>query len=271
MTPPGSTQTRILTYVFYLGVVTTILIYSAYLWAEEGTLYKLIICYALSVVSFIGVQGSDPGYIQSAESPASDGVASIDPLINISNTDSLAVVTEEGQATNTRTSSIDSMTEDNDEEDYCDLCKVYVPIRTHHCKLCNRCVATYDHHCLVINTCIGERNHCRFYWFVAIHTVSLLYCLVSTNSPSSIVALILEIILFTFAISLCTLFGYQSFLVLTGVTSKECGRGPHGIRYLEGTQEFDLPYASPRNFFSFCFRRDECFSKLFCRPWVPHR
>ncbi|CAM9244784.1 unnamed protein product, partial [Ectocarpus fasciculatus] len=48
-----------------------------------------------------------------------------------------------------------------------------VPLRSHHCRECGRCVATFDHHCKVIGTCIGERNHCRFWWFLLAQTVSL--------------------------------------------------------------------------------------------------
>jgi len=34
-------------------------------------------------------------------------------------------------------------------------------------------VAGFDHHCHCIGTCIGERNHCRFYWFVFFQTIAL--------------------------------------------------------------------------------------------------
>lgn len=40
------------------------------------------------------------------------------------------------------------------------------PVRAHHCRVCGLCVARFDHHCGCIGVCIGERNHCRFWWFI---------------------------------------------------------------------------------------------------------
>ena len=54
---------------------------------------------------------------------------------------------------------------------FCPTCGFEPPLRSHHCSFCNKCVGTFDHHCLIIGTCVGERNHCRFWWFILIHTV----------------------------------------------------------------------------------------------------
>ena len=40
------------------------------------------------------------------------------------------------------------------------------PVRAHHCRVCGLCVSRFDHHCGCLGVCIGERNHCRFWWFI---------------------------------------------------------------------------------------------------------
>jgi hypothetical protein len=47
------------------------------------------------------------------------------------------------------------------------------PLRSKHCRFCDRCVPKYDHHCMLIGTCIGEKNHCRFWWYLLCETVAI--------------------------------------------------------------------------------------------------
>ncbi|ETV81890.1 hypothetical protein, variant 3 [Aphanomyces astaci] len=61
--------------------------------------------------------------------------------------------------------------------DFCTVCQLQPPLRAYHCGFCNRCVATFDHHCFFIGSCVGERNHCRFWWFLALTTVEVYACL----------------------------------------------------------------------------------------------
>lgn len=58
------------------------------------------------------------------------------------------------------------------------------PLRSHYCRVCERRVATYDHHCFVIGTCIGEKNHCRFWWFLFFQSISLCLAITSVGCPS---------------------------------------------------------------------------------------
>jgi hypothetical protein len=87
----------------------------------------------------------------------------------------------------------------------CQRCQFAPPLRSHHCKICDTCVATFDHHCgmsmypfckrpyalrfsrsplcdtltsfeAFIGTCIGERNHCRFWWFLSMQMLGFLEC-----------------------------------------------------------------------------------------------
>ena len=55
---------------------------------------------------------------------------------------------------------------DYQKMNYCAICDLYKPPRTHHCRRCNRCVMKMDHHCLWINNCVGFYNHKYFFLFV---------------------------------------------------------------------------------------------------------
>lgn len=51
------------------------------------------------------------------------------------------------------------------------------PVRAHHCKACGLCVSRFDHHCGCIGVCVGERNHCRFWWFLLAQNAAVLAAL----------------------------------------------------------------------------------------------
>jgi len=54
---------------------------------------------------------------------------------------------------------------------FCSKCGFAPPLRSHHCRICDKCVATFDHHCMMVDTCVGERNHCRFWWWLLAQSV----------------------------------------------------------------------------------------------------
>ena len=66
----------------------------------------------------------------------------------------------------------------------CSRCNFCPPLRSHHCFICDKCVGTFDHHCIFLDTCIGERNHCRFWWFVALNCIGIYYCASILNSST---------------------------------------------------------------------------------------
>lgn len=49
---------------------------------------------------------------------------------------------------------------------FCDSCKIWRPLRTHHCRDCDGCVETHDHHCGWLNNCVGRRNYLYFFSFI---------------------------------------------------------------------------------------------------------
>ena len=59
----------------------------------------------------------------------------------------------------------------------CQICKISIPLRSHHCKKCGKCVSKYDHHCSFTGTCIGENNHLNFIIFLFFQSIALIFAL----------------------------------------------------------------------------------------------
>ncbi|KAI7861874.1 DHHC palmitoyltransferase-domain-containing protein [Spinellus fusiger] len=54
---------------------------------------------------------------------------------------------------------------------WCDVCRVWKPDRTHHCRVCDRCVLKMDHHCPWVNGCVGLENY-RYFIQMIVYTSS---------------------------------------------------------------------------------------------------
>jgi Uncharacterized protein containing DHHC-type Zn finger len=169
---------------------------------------------------------------------------------------------------------------DKPRRNMCQKCQLAPPLRAHHCKICNKCVATFDHHCGFINTCIGERNHCRFYWFLVFQAMGFWKCCrilmsgsqvgilcyylhasqhvcqtTTTTSNLGTATAILQVDLIdswvatmarvyvyflTFLATLMLL--VHTWLVLTNGTTFEMEKRQH-LEYLSGTELCDLPFS----------------------------
>lgn len=168
---------------------------------------------------------------------------------------------------------------------FCNSCEFAPPLRSHHCRSCDTCVATFDHHCQFIATCIGERNHCRFWFFLSTQLFGFIYCLfivhtslygfrmslpipnynhhyhVSSSSQYDVYIniwiLFTKIILYAFTFSAAVMWGFHSFLALANLTTFEFSKGSK-IDYLSETEMCDLPFSKrcDRNLFQFCCIRD---------------
>jgi len=168
----------------------------------------------------------------------------------------------------------------------CRTCDFASPLRSHHCRFCNKCVATFDHHCHFIGTCIGERNHCRFWMFVLIQTLSFWYCssvIVGSSSlsfwgiffakrenlPNFIIVFLAKLYLVPLTFASAAILAIHTFFLVTNRTTFECGKVEH-IDYLRGTRPADCPFSRgiSKNFYIFCCQRDDgcCFRK---KQWKP--
>lgn len=166
----------------------------------------------------------------------------------------------------------------------CQVCKIAPPLRSHHCKHCSKCVATFDHHCTFIGTCIGERNHCRFYFFIILQALGFRKCVSIVNSskfglsnflrPALFqdvemidiwMVVLTKVYLYPLSFAAWMIVVVHTWFVLTNGTTFEVEKGQH-LEYLDGTASVcDLPFSMGicTNMKLFCCIRDDISSK-FC-------
>ena len=131
----------------------------------------------------------------------------------------------------------------------------HLPLRCRWCKRNEKYVAKYDHYCIVLGTCIGERNHCRFWWYLFAQTIALGWAIsvvltgieyrmywstwFSTNLNKIFCAFVLWCLFFL----IFSLLGYHSFLACANMTSYEMRKGSK-IDYMADFDECDLPFSN---------------------------
>lgn len=165
----------------------------------------------------------------------------------------------------------------------CEDCDMVMPLRAKHCRQCNMCVSMYDHHCGVIGTCIGERNHCRFWWFLFFQLLELLVgasvahsgvIYMSTYSDwmgTNSLAFFCLCVIYIWLIVVLPLFIFHTWLACTNTTSYETAKGADGVwYYAPGTRECDLPFSRGvfANLRAFCCVRDGMW-EILGKRWSP--
>lgn len=174
----------------------------------------------------------------------------------------------------------------------CDTCHFAPPLRSHHCRVCKKCVATFDHHCYLIGNCIGERNHCKFWWFLSAQLLGFATCLsIITSSvegydgkhtPNYVhtamsvgpaITVLANIFLWPMSLSAGLVWGTHTVFAVCNLTSFECGKGPARIDYLAGTRDCDMPFGRgvDNNLRTFCCFRDAAWESFTgaVGNWVP--
>lgn len=167
---------------------------------------------------------------------------------------------------------------------FCAECSIDRPLRAVHCRVCRKCVSTFDHHCGALGTCVGEKNHCKFWWFLLAQFVALLYAVSIVHTGfwwdagggrswlgANGYGLFAAFVVWSLFLNVSVLFGWHSFMACTNTTAHEFGRTA-SLPYLRGTRECDLPYSNGchRNVFNFCCVRDGCAASLRLKSvWRP--
>jgi palmitoyltransferase len=262
-------------YTFVVSTIATSTYFFSTICHEKSSRYTLVGLYVLALLSFYILQGSDPGYLtkEICESDEEDSQSNKNSLAmnNTCNGNALqrSIVIKDDNEMKLDQECLLERSFHKSKDIYCETCSMIRTIRAHHCKICNRCVATFDHHCIVIDTCIGERNVCRFYYFLLINAIALLFCVskIYHYIGRDAIALALFVCYGCLAIFVMIIFGSQTWFMLTGITSLECVKGSKQFEYLEGTEDFDLPFASCHNLYEFHCVRDGCCNTLRGSKW----
>jgi palmitoyltransferase len=286
---------------------------------------EVIFFSVLTLVAFFALQGSDPGYLTadmvndlSLEDGASLMGATMDEkdlqgddklqdieLAAMSKTDPITQrhsplhravdplsppsLSFQSQDEDTHTAKSASVTFHGMRRKNCDTCQFNPPLRSHHCKICNRCVATFDHHCGFVGTCIGERNHCRFWWFLSAQA-SAFWVMSATVGSSSLgfstlfrtvsweIARVCVAKLYLYTLTFCAVLMVMihTFFAVGNLTMFECTKGSKHLDYLQGTQPMDLPFSKGviDNLRHFCCQRDALCSYLAsggAAKWTPEK
>jgi palmitoyltransferase len=248
-------------------------------------LWILLVLYVGTLVSFRLLHGSDPGYLSAEIMIGLDD--NDDEAISLMEMERLPEFDQVHQQ-NSNANSLRRTSHNNDDDDdsyykgtrrkVCPICHFAPPLRAHHCKKCNRCVATFDHHCEFVGTCIGERNHCRFWWFLMLQTTTFHLCcnivgssrwgvsslLWSTPQGSNMdIARVVVAKFYIYPLFLVSLIllAIHSVFGLTNSTTFECTKSER-LEYLKGANEslMDLPFSGRSvgaNLQTFCCLRDD--------------
>ncbi|XP_073002395.1 protein S-acyltransferase 10 [Typha latifolia] len=150
----------------------------------------------------------------------------------------------------------------------CSYCNVIQPPRSKHCHDCDKCVLQFDHHCVWLGTCVGQKNHCRFWWYIFEETILCMWTVVLYVAFlrldifkawwKDFIAVVLLAILIFILIFLLLLLFFHSYLILTNQTTYELARRRR-IFYLRGIPSKVYPFNQGicRNIYTFCCARDK--------------
>ena len=123
---------------------------------------------------------------------------------------------------------------------FCELCQAIKPDRSHHCSICRGCLLKMDHHCPWVNNCVGWGNYKLFFLFLFYAILYTLYCALTSlkyfikfwendnmKADNNLHILFLFFIAVMFAVSILSLLGFHTYLLLMNRTTLESFRPPH--------------------------------------------
>lgn len=257
-----------------LAVALTVSSPDTRLWQSDGSvhmeyMFEVFFVYVLTLVSLASVFASDPGFLtdeivarvcqqdgltllgyeENEEGDDDQGSLSLD--VESCSPSSITRRTRNMQETEALTSRDVSHLFQGTRRKVCETCGFAPPLRSHHCKICDKCVATFDHHCIFIGTCIGERNHCRFWFFLSCQLLGFWVCshTVSSstvrwsNSGEFLVLVVAKLYLYPLAFVAALMWITHTVFAIMNLTTFECGKSSRHIDYLQGTRPMDLPFS----------------------------